>query len=324
MKNKYGLSRNIPTDVKREIRRRSKFGCVICRCAIAQYEHIDPEFNEAKEHNADHMCLLCGHCHDKVTRGVLSKQTVQEKYVYVQQSNSVTPPGDSFDLNSNEIQVVLGSCRFIGTKTLIQMDDKIVLAIEPPEDGAKFPTLTGFFSDSNGNEIFRIDRNIWYGTSTAWDIEVKGRVIYVRIADGHLALKLKVDPPKQITVEELDMRLGSSHLILREDLLAVGRLHPDAEYYVGLEHLECHGAQVAVLVDTKNPLVPEFQGLKLVGGEGLMLEGTGIRVAVGAVTMLIGGIQIEEANRQRTVIRNVPFTPESGLQQYISVLPPRI
>ncbi len=32
--NRYGLSRNIPVDVAREIRRQSKFGCVIYRVTL--------------------------------------------------------------------------------------------------------------------------------------------------------------------------------------------------------------------------------------------------------------------------------------------------
>lgn len=69
--NKHGFSRYIPQETKLEIRRRSKFGCVVCRCAFYQYEHIIPEYHDADEHNPDNMCLLCGHCHDKVTRGIV-------------------------------------------------------------------------------------------------------------------------------------------------------------------------------------------------------------------------------------------------------------
>ena len=65
--NKHDLSRAIPAKVKLDVRQRSKFGCVICRSAVCQYEHIDPEFADAKSHEAEHICLLCGSCHDKVT-----------------------------------------------------------------------------------------------------------------------------------------------------------------------------------------------------------------------------------------------------------------
>ena len=54
--NKHGLSRYIPTNIKLEIRRKSKFGCVMGRCGIYEYEHIIPEFYDATEHNPEYMC----------------------------------------------------------------------------------------------------------------------------------------------------------------------------------------------------------------------------------------------------------------------------
>src|SRR5437016_5533012 len=75
--NKYGLTRRPPAEVRRQIRQECNFGCVCCGLAIAQYEHIDPEFHEAKEHDPAKMAYLCGGCHDRVTRGVWSKAKVK-------------------------------------------------------------------------------------------------------------------------------------------------------------------------------------------------------------------------------------------------------
>lgn len=41
-----------------------KASFVFCRSAIYQYEHITPEFSDAREHNIDHICVLCGLCHE--------------------------------------------------------------------------------------------------------------------------------------------------------------------------------------------------------------------------------------------------------------------
>ena len=82
--NKYGLSRYIPSDVRREVRQRSKFGCVICRRGFYQYEHIDPPFDDATEHNPSHICCLCGSCHDSVTRGHISKEAIKAEYQRIQ------------------------------------------------------------------------------------------------------------------------------------------------------------------------------------------------------------------------------------------------
>jgi hypothetical protein len=74
--NKHGLARYIPSDIQRQIRQECGFGCVICGAAFYDYEHIEPEFADAREHNPAAMALLCGGCHARVTRKRLSKASV--------------------------------------------------------------------------------------------------------------------------------------------------------------------------------------------------------------------------------------------------------
>ena len=75
--NRFGLSRDIPNETKRLIRQRCGFGCVVCGSAFYQYEHVDPNFADARVHDPERIALLCGSCHDRVTRGALSKETVK-------------------------------------------------------------------------------------------------------------------------------------------------------------------------------------------------------------------------------------------------------
>ncbi len=74
--NKYGLKRSIPAEVKREVRKRCGFGCVICGNGIDDYEHVDPPFKDAKEHDPNGIALLCPNCHAKKTRGFGSANIV--------------------------------------------------------------------------------------------------------------------------------------------------------------------------------------------------------------------------------------------------------
>jgi hypothetical protein len=320
--NKHGLNRYIPEETKREIRRRSKFGCVVCRSAFYQYEHIIPEYHDADEHNPDNMCLLCGHCHDKVTRGMLSKKTIQQKYNEIQISTAIKKPFDDLDLNHNNINVKLGSCIFKYSKCLILLDNVVVLSIEPPEDESSFPTLSGFFADDDGNKLFVIDKNEWQGSNIAWDTEIKGNEIIIRTSKAKIALHLIVHPPESIEVVALDMRIGQSHILLSKDELRVGRITPDAEYYIGIGKLECLGADIGVLVDSKNTPNPQYMGFNITGGEGIDLKGTGIKLAVGSSSMRIGNLCIEDANKERTLVTKFPLT--TSINGTTTVLPPRL
>ena len=50
-KNKLNLSRAIPVEVKKQVRRDSGYACVICGTCPYVYEHIEPEFKDAKIHD---------------------------------------------------------------------------------------------------------------------------------------------------------------------------------------------------------------------------------------------------------------------------------
>jgi hypothetical protein len=76
--NRHGLSRRIPDPIARQLRQECGFGCVVCGSAIFDYEHVDPEFKDAEEHDPTKMALLCGSCHDKVTRRQWSKDKIKE------------------------------------------------------------------------------------------------------------------------------------------------------------------------------------------------------------------------------------------------------
>lgn len=324
--NKHGLYRYIPADVARDVRRRSKFGCVICRSAIYQYEHIFPEFNDATDHNPDDICLLCGRCHDKVCKSQISKQSVRHAYEKTQKDPSVKRPFDDFLLDSKQLEVVLGSSIFHGSQTLIEIDGDSALAIEKPEDGAYFPTITGVFSDKNGKELFRIDKNVWSGNLDVWDMTVEGNEITIHYALRKVALKIAVEPPNRIIIEHLDMRSGDAYLRLRKGSLEVGRITPDAEYFIGLKRFECTGASVGVRVDSKKMKAPVLRRLNMIGGKGIDLEGTGIALGVGASSMSVLGLSIEHATKQYTKRLTIPFdeSPDESIKEYSETLPPRI
>jgi hypothetical protein len=239
----------------------------------------------------------------------------------VQSSDRVKRPFDDFDLEG-DLSVRLGSCTFHGARTLVELNGQAVLAIQPPEEGSSFPALTGYFTDASGRELLRIEQNIWSGPSTAWDVEVKGATITVRPARGVIGLRLRVDPPNEIAVEKLDMRVGESHLELRSDSLAVRRIRPEVEFYMGIEKMECFGAEVAVQVDAKGYPSPEYRGLSIVGGEGIDLVGTGVRLGVGNGMMTVKGVHIERATKTETYVLWVPF--DKNDTGYQGVLPPRL
>lgn len=291
-RNQYGLSRHIPTDIALQIRQRSRFGCVICRCAIYQYEHVDPKFVDAKEHDPDRICLLCGACHDRVTRGRISKETVLNQYRNIQQNLDVARPYEELDLATRNISVVLGTASFRGSKSLIQINNEELLSIASPKDGAGFPTISGVFCNVRGNEIFRIKENVWEGPLDVWDVSVVGRTVSIKADGDRLALVFEVEPPEVIRFRYMNMYKDNCHIVCDAEKLLVGQVYEGTSTYIGLGNFKCAGANPGVSVDSRKIKSPKLSGVRIIGGEGVLLDGTGIKVAVGAAQMWIQQMKV--------------------------------
>ncbi len=66
---------NILSAMKRCIRARCGYGCVVCGCPIYDHHHIDG-FDPSRGHHEDEITLLCPTCHRKEQAGVLSREQV--------------------------------------------------------------------------------------------------------------------------------------------------------------------------------------------------------------------------------------------------------
>jgi hypothetical protein len=289
--NKHGLSRTIPAKVMLEVRQRSKFGCVICRNAICQYEHIEPGFADATAHDSEHICLLCGGCHDKVTRGRISKQEVRERYNAVMASSEVRPPFEELHLAKDGLAVKFGKANFIGAGCLLRVNGQDILSITPPADGDSAPRLNGVFHDSAGKESLRIIDNTWEGVPDAWDIQTVGKGLVIKSYRGETSIDLEIESPSQLVVRELNMYLDDCHIMTGEEGLIVG-VQRDKEFvYLEIGGMNCYGPSVAVEVDSRGEWGPPT-GLSIQGGEGVHIHGTGIRVGRGAPSMTVRDIKI--------------------------------
>lgn len=226
--NKYGLGRDIPSNIKRNVRQYCGFGCVVCGLGIIEYEHIDPEFHEAKQHEPENIALLCPQCHAKVTRGFLSKETVKLAMTNpICKSQGFTK--EVFDFCSGHPTLQFGGMTLNNCPIPIEVAGRPLFKIEKPEVNNGPFRLSGIFCDSNGNETLKILENEWIASTNNWDVEVAGGVITIREAYRKIHLCLKVDPPNRLIVDRLDMNLEGLTFEANGDFLKVkfpdGRTH---------------------------------------------------------------------------------------------------
>ena len=220
MKNKYGLSRHIPSDVKLQVRQHCGFGCVICGASIVEYEHVDPPFALAKEHDPEKIALLCPRCHSKVTRHFLSKQTVKHAM------NDPFPKrvgyaNEMFDIGRTHPKIGFAGLTLTNCQIPIQVRGMPLFEIKEAEEAGGPFRLSASFHNSQGRLSLQIVDNEWRGNERNWDVEAVGGAIIIRDAPGHVSLKLVAAPPDGIIIEKLDMYLLGSRILGSPDELVL-------------------------------------------------------------------------------------------------------
>lgn len=238
--NQYGLPRNIPSDVKREVRRRCGFGCVICGGGIIQYEHVDPEYHEAKAHEAESITALCPGCHARVTSGIWSKEKVKQAMV----SPKALEAGfskDFFETSKISPTVMLGDSSFVGCPWIIEIFDIRVLGIAPPSDPEGPFLINGIFFDDDGKPSLKIVENEWIAYADNWDVEIVGNCITVRRGAGNIVLKIRSIPPGKFIVERLKMQLAFVSLEVADGKFKIGTVIGAPPYLQGkIVAKDCH------------------------------------------------------------------------------------
>ncbi|MDN7134916.1 HNH endonuclease [Pseudidiomarina terrestris] len=289
-KNQFGLKRQIPAKVKREVRQRSKFGCVVCRNAIYQYEHILPEFKDAKEHSADRIALLCPTCHTNVTKGRIPKEVVQRKYEQIQREERTAPPRDTeyFVNHYQNLQVKIGASRFIEHQSIINIDGADVLSYRKDKFTGRY-LVTGIFFDQKGSKLFEIIDNEWIGSTDIWDVEQEGRRLVIKSGLRNVVFDaIKNEENSTLKINRLNMHVPPFHIIVNQERLIVRQSAIDYSKAIDVEiegdftHGDC-----AIYLDSSQTKKPEQGQLQIVGGKGVWLDGTGIWFGFGNISALI-------------------------------------
>lgn len=217
-RNSFGLSRTIPSGIRREVRQRCGFGCVRCGLALFDYEHFNPDFKEASEHRAEGITLLCMQCNQKRRRGVLSVETVSaanSSPKCLQQGFS----NEAFDFGQNAMEVVFAGITIVDCERLIEINGFPILSINPPEVASQPYRLSGRFADETGDITLKIANNVWSAGADNWDVECVGSRITIRRNPGDISLILRSEPPIRLVVERLNMQFENVLLRGTENLL---------------------------------------------------------------------------------------------------------
>jgi hypothetical protein len=199
--NQFGLSRHIPENVAREVRQRSRFGCVACGGIPYEYHHFDPPFANATDHVAKGITLLCPTHHAHVTTGLWSDDKIRTHND--NPFNTLQHP--HFHLECRPpVFICLGSLLLYGGSPSIVIEGESVLSVMvDPMEGV---LLSAKLYSEDEKLTVDIDRNHLRVIDPRWDMQLKGPILEIRDAPRKLVLGLECFPPHGVRVRALRMK----------------------------------------------------------------------------------------------------------------------
>lgn len=192
----------IPSSIKREVRQRCGFGCVICGCPIYDYDHLYG-YNDEQGHIVDEITLLCPTHHREKTNGLITLDMVERanENPFNLRKGVSTPYG--LRLTGTQAITIIGNNRFYHPLNLpffwpLVIKDEVLIGYHIV-DGQLFLTLKIY--DKNNSLLFWVlDNELQYKTGL-WDVNFVGSTLSIRERPRKYIIQISFNSPHTIVIE---------------------------------------------------------------------------------------------------------------------------
>jgi hypothetical protein len=213
------VNRGIPDGVKREVRQRCGFGCVICGLPLYEYDHMEG-FAIVHRHVAEEIVLLCARHHAEVTSGLLPRSAVAKANKNPFNLRTGTSAAYPLHFGGTECEIWMGTNSFssgpAGSWDVLHavVIDGVPLLAFTMDEGQLL--LSAQIHDDDGNLVLLIEKNEMLYSTEPWDISLIGRTLTIRRKSRDIILKLKFDPDDN-RVDVVRGRFGFNGVVLEID-----------------------------------------------------------------------------------------------------------
>jgi hypothetical protein len=173
-------------------------------------------------HETDNLTLLCPDHHAQKTRGLLSEAAVREANAAPANLTSGHSRQMSVLAGSTQLEVLLGSNRFLvpGTSFIPLMVDDIALLAVELEDRQML--LHANFFDALNTPVLQIIRSeVVYSVDT-WDIEFVGQILTLRSGPRNIQLRLRFDPTGVLSIDRAELYCNGIQASINGGKIVVG------------------------------------------------------------------------------------------------------
>ncbi len=213
---------NIPEPMKRRIRQRCGFGCVVCGLPLYTYEHMDG-WATVRRHDEEEITLLCdGHQRER-TNGLLPVG-------HVRSANRRPCNKRKGHSHPYALHYTGSSCKFLvggndfertnlreGTEFIAIAIDRFPMLSFAFSQGHLFLTLQIF--DDQSERVLSIERNEMIYCPTPWDIRFEGRRLCIREGQGRYLVDIEFWPPDRVELRRGRFSLNGLEVLIYPDLL---------------------------------------------------------------------------------------------------------
>lgn len=220
-------NRNIPEPMKREIRQRCGFGCVLCGSIIYDYDHMENDWADVREHVSNDITLLCPNHHREKTNNLISReQVVEANKKPFNIENGYSSPY-SLNFSGGVAYVVIANNIFTNDSLLniyggqvnpfvipILIDAVPVIAFKIEDEKLLLDiTIVNEFNEP----IFLVRDNQLVVNSEAWDVDMRGSSLIVREGHKKIVIEMEFCVPNKVIVKKAKIKFNGVVLDLKED-----------------------------------------------------------------------------------------------------------
>ena len=208
--------------MKRIIRQRCGFGCVICGVPFYEYEHM-LKWSVVKRHVASEITLLCRYHHGLRTDNLLPVEIVRDANRAPHNLNGGEVKKAEFFFIGREANILLGGNSFNlndirdGEKFWPVVIDGVPMVSFSYSKGRLYLSLN-LFDDDNRLALKVLDNEILFDAG-AWDVQWVAQTLTIRQSHKNIVLKIKFVPPGKVIIEKGRILYNGIELIIGRDYL---------------------------------------------------------------------------------------------------------
>jgi len=250
---------NIPSYIKREVRQRCGFGCVICGNPIYDYEHMEGWAN-VRRHIANEITLLCPYHHREKTVGRMPAEYVKKANETPHNLKNGVSGDHKLYFYGNKARIIMGStvfyCEDKGTGSFMipLLIDNIPVIRFRLQDNECLLNLV--ILDENGVPVLVIEDNILVFKIGLWDITFEGTILIVRKRLYKVLLEIEFKTPDTVIIRKAKLFYNKKGVYITPQELRIGNNN------INLTFLNSHiHAQLAISLGKNDTGITSFIGM---------------------------------------------------------------